>query len=40
MARLLMSCGLRTLQRLMGQSDIHIPARYLNLASDKAIRAH
>lgn len=31
---------LRTLQRLMGHSDIRILARYLNLASDDAIRAH
>lgn len=31
---------LRTLQRLMGHSDIRILARYLNLASGDAIRAH
>lgn len=31
---------LRTLQRLMGHSDIRILARYLNLASDDAIRTH
>jgi hypothetical protein len=31
---------LRTLQRLMGRSDIRILARYLNLARDDAIRAH
>jgi integrase/recombinase XerD len=31
---------LRTLQRLMGHSDIRILARYLNLASNDAIRAH
>jgi site-specific recombinase XerD len=31
---------LRTLQRLMGHSDIRILSRYLNLASDDAIRAH
>jgi len=31
---------LRTLQRLMGHSDIRIPSRYLNLASDDVIRAH
>ena len=31
---------LRTLQRLMGHSDIRILARYLNLASDDAIHAH
>jgi site-specific recombinase XerD len=31
---------LRTLQRLMGHADIRILARYLNLASDDAIRAH
>ena len=31
---------LRTLQRLMGHSDIRILARYLNLASDDAIRMH
>lgn len=31
---------LRTLQRLMGHSNIRILARYLNLASDEAIRAH
>ena len=31
---------LRTLQRLMGHADIRILARYLNLASDEAIRAH
>jgi integrase/recombinase XerD len=31
---------LRTLQRLMGHSDIRILSRYLNLASDDAIKAH
>lgn len=31
---------LRTLQRLMGHADIRVLARYLNLASDEAIRAH
>ena len=31
---------LRTLQRLMGHSDIRILARYLNLASDEPIRMH
>jgi integrase len=31
---------LRTLQRLMGHSDIRILSRYLNLASDDAINAH
>ncbi len=31
---------LRTLQRLMGHADIRILTRYLNLASEDAIRAH
>lgn len=31
---------LRTLQRLMGHADIRILARYLNLASDEAIKTH
>lgn len=31
---------LRTLQRLMGHADIRILTRYLNLASDEAIKAH
>ncbi|HEY1387552.1 MAG TPA: tyrosine-type recombinase/integrase [Ktedonobacterales bacterium] len=31
---------LRTLQRLMGHADIRILSRYLNLASDEAIKTH
>ncbi|MGZ3666743.1 MAG: tyrosine-type recombinase/integrase, partial [Ktedonobacterales bacterium] len=31
---------LRTLQRLMGHADIRILSRYLNLASEDAIKAH